>query len=284
MSIYAIGDVQGCYDELGALLQLIQFDIKKDRLWFAGDLVCRGPKSLETLRFVRDLNLSQKAITVLGNHEMHLLALHYLPHLTPVQGKQAEFLDILNAPDCDVLCDWVRRQPFFHADTSSGYVLTHAGIFPKWTVTETKAYANELEKQLQDGDPAEFFSHIYGDFPNEWSDALSHWDRYRFIANALTRMRFCTKDGRLDFDFKGEADSQPEGLLPWFKMPRAIESHIKVLFGHWAALKGETGCPDIFALDGGCVWGGQLIAMRLEDQQVFKVSCGFKEDKTSKRE
>lgn len=277
MPIYAIGDVQGCYDELEALLRLIQFDAQKDQLWFAGDLVCRGPKSLETLRFVRQLCLQRKAITVLGNHELHLLAVNYLPQLPKTQEKKEEFQDILNAPDRKELCDWLRERPFFHEDKASGYVLTHAGIFPKWTVAQVRSYANELEQKLQKAEPAEFFSQIYGDYPEQWSDQLSGWDRYRFIANALTRMRFCTQNGELEFEFKGEVGAQPEGLLPWFKMPHAFGAETKVLFGHWAALQGVTGCPDIFALDGGCVWGGELMAMRLDDQRLFKVACTYKD-------
>lgn len=273
MSIYAIGDIQGCYDELMALLKLIEFNDQEDQLWFTGDLISRGPKSLETLRFVRDLNLRQKAWMVLGNHEIHLLATHYLPNLSKIQEKHSEFLEILNAPDCDLLCEWVRMQPFFLENKDLGYVLTHAGIFPKWTIENTKIYANELEKKLQEGDLIDFFSNIYGDFPDQWSDQLSGWDRYRFIINALTRMRFCTQEGRLDFDFKGRVGSQAKELLPWFKIPQVFENSVKVLFGHWAALKGITDCANIFALDGGCVWGGELIAMRLQDQKMYKVPC-----------
>ncbi len=282
MSVYAIGDVQGCYDELEALLRLIQFDEQKDVLWFAGDLVARGPKSLETLRFVRMLNLKGKAITVLGNHEIHLLARYYLPELAQKHPEKSDLLTVLNAPDAPLLCEWLREQPFFHWDEALGYVMTHAGIFPGWTLLKAQSYAQELEKQLQTGDPKLFFQKIYGDFPDQWNEQLTRWERLRFIANVFTRMRFCTQTGRLDFEFNQKMGSQPETLIPWFKLPHCFERQIKLLFGHWAALEGETGCPDVFALDGGCVWGKALIAMRLEDQQVFKAACSHVQNKPEK--
>jgi bis(5'-nucleosyl)-tetraphosphatase (symmetrical) len=268
MPTYSIGDVQGCFSALTALLNKIQFDPAKDNLWFTGDLINRGPQSLETLRFVKSLD--KQAITVLGNHDLHLLAV-----ANRIRGdkKQDTLTDILSAPDCQALCDWLRQQPLFHYDKATGYALVHAGLPPQWDLAKASACAAEVETVLRSERYIEFLANMYGDTPASWDDQLSGWERLRLITNYLTRMRFCSLDGALDLAKKGKAENAPEGFLPWFKIPHRQHKKIKIIFGHWAALNGEADEPNIFALDTGCVWGNCLTALRLEDGERFKVSC-----------
>lgn len=266
MSTYAIGDIQGCHDELLALLKLINFQAEQDTLWLTGDIVNRGPKSLETLRFIK--NLPNK-IVVLGNHDIHLLALSCgHPH------DDHSVHDILNAPDRDELIDWLRIQPMIHYDTDFNYAMVHAGVPPTWDVYEAMDYAAEVEVLLHSPSYPELLHHIYGDTPVRWQNNLKGWDRLRFITNALTRIRFCSATGDLDFSFKGELGSQKPEYLPWFQIPNRASLNDKIIFGHWAALEGKAQGKNIYALDTGCVWGGHLTAMRLEDEQRFSVACG----------
>jgi bis(5'-nucleosyl)-tetraphosphatase (symmetrical) len=263
MSTYAIGDLQGCYDELQQLLQVINYNADKDQLWFAGDLVNRGPKSLETLRFIKSLT---NAVTVLGNHDLHLLAIAnghpYTKHT---------LYEILKAPDCDELINWLRQQPLLHYDARLGFVMTHAGIPPQWTLEQAKNYAAEVEAVLRSDSYPEFLKHLYSDTPVVWRPDLSGWDRLRFITDALTRLRFCNAQGNLDLNAKGGLDSQPEGYMPWFAVPNRATANLKIVFGHWAALEGITNTPNVYALDTGCVWGRYLSALRLEDGKWFRV-------------
>lgn len=266
MSTYTIGDVQGCFDELQSLLTDINFDPRQDRLWLVGDLVNRGPKSLEVLRFVKNL---PDAKVVLGNHDIHLLALAYgnpYPHHT---------LDaVLNAPDRDELITWLRHLPVLHYDAALGYIMVHAGLAPQWDLATAMRCGRELEAALQDDQQiAALLDNLYGNQPDSWHDDLSGWERLRFITNALTRMRYCTADGRLEFSAAGEPGTQPEGYLPWFKVPGRKTRQQKIVFGHWSSLQGITDEPRVFALDTGCVWGKTLTAMRLEDGQLFSVPC-----------
>lgn len=270
MGTYCIGDIHGCYDELQKLLHIINFDPQKDKLWFTGDLVNRGPKSLEVLRFVKSL---PDAKTVLGNHDLHLLALAY--YKSDVDEKH-NLHDILTADDKQELLDWLRKRPLFYHDKKLNYTLAHAGIYPLWNLTQAKTYANEVEKILAGSDYQELLKHMYGNNPNKWSINLKKWQRSRFIINCFTRMRFCDKNGRLDLTHQGKIGTQPKEYLPWYEVPNRPTRNTKILFGHWAALGGSISAPkmpNVYALDTGCVWSGCLTAMRLEDREVFKVSC-----------
>jgi bis(5'-nucleosyl)-tetraphosphatase (symmetrical) len=265
VATYAIGDVQGCYDELQDLLRHISFDADNDTLWFAGDLVNRGPNSLEVLRFVKGL---PSAVVVLGNHDLHLLSI-----ANGHPFKDHALHDVLVAPDRDELMQWLREQPLLHYDKKLGYALVHAGIPPQWSLKQAIRHAAEVEQVLQSERYAEFLEHLYGNKPSRWSNSLKGWSRLRFITNALTRLRFCDPSGKLDFSAKGRIGMQPTGFLPWFKVPGRATEEVNILFGHWAALEGKTDTPRVFALDTGCVWGNTLTAMRLEDAQLFSVRC-----------
>lgn len=265
MATYAIGDVQGCFDELQALLKKIKFNPQIDQLWFVGDLVNRGPKSLEVLRFIKNL---PHAHIVLGNHDLHLMALAYgdsYSHHT--------LNDILTAPDRDELIQWLRQLPLLHHDTQLNYVMVHAGIYPLWDLSQAKTYAKEFENALRSEKLPQLLKNIYGDQPDQWHENLSGWDRLRFIANTFTRMRFCTLEGKLDLHSVGGIGSQPKDYLPWFKVPNRRTQNDNIIFGHWAALQNETDESRVFALDTGCVWGNCLTAMRLEDRKRFSVNC-----------
>ncbi len=270
MATYAIGDVQGCFAELQQLLEHINFDENTDKLWFVGDLVNRGPESLKVLRFVK--NLGNKAITVLGNHDFHLIALYY--DINPLQ-KQHTLEDIIQAPDSEELIDWLRCQPLLHHDPALGYVMTHAGMYPMWDLAQAKKYAHEIEAILCGDNYLYLLEHMYGDQPDTWNENLTGIERQRFIINAFTRMRFCTPEGKLDFNTNGDLNSAPKGYKAWFNIPNRKTQNEKIIFGHWAALQAKVDVPNIYALDGGCVWGSKLIAMRLEDGERFSVGCGM---------
>lgn len=258
MAVYAIGDIQGCFHELQLLLTQLRFDPSQDRLWFAGDLVNRGPRSLETLRFVR--NLGPAALSVLGNHDLHLLAVAH--QASPLKSKDT-LQPILDAPDRDGLLDWLRHRPLLHHDSALGYTLVHAGLPPQWDLALAQRCAREVETQLRGADYADYFGHMYGDEPSLWSESLSGWERLRFITNCLTRLRYCDKEGRLALAHKGAPGSQPPGLLPWFEHRHRRSRVQKILFGHWSTL-GERNDAGIYPLDSGCLWGGKLTALRLD--------------------
>jgi bis(5'-nucleosyl)-tetraphosphatase (symmetrical) len=265
MAIYAVGDIQGCHAELVQLLDRINFDPAADQLWLVGDLVNRGPGSLEVLRLVKSLGGS--AIAVLGNHDLHLLAVAE----GAAELHRTDTLDeILNAPDRDELLHWLRNQRLLHAQ--DGFVLVHAGLLPKWSVMKAESLAREVEVALRGDDYAAFISHMYGNAPHEWDDELTGYKRLRVIVNAFTRLRICTKDGEMEFKFKGEVEKIPAGYLPWFDVPKRASVDATVIFGHWSAL-GLKLEPRIIALDTGCLWGGPMTAIRLEDRKLFQVSC-----------
>ncbi len=265
MAIYAIGDVQGCYAELMDLLHLIQFDELKDCLWLTGDLVNRGRDSLAVLRFIKSLGPAQQV--VLGNHDLHLLAIAY-----GAPSRAGDTLDaILTAPDRDVLIDWLRSRKLFHYDAEVGYALTHAGLAPSWTLEKAQALAEEVTTVLQGPAPQSLLNHLYGNKPDQWDDHLTGVERWRVIINYMTRMRFCYPDGRLALDCKGSLKDTPPHLVPWFDMPHRVTAKDKILFGHWAALGGIVDVPNVYALDTGCVWGNALTAMRLDDEKRFSV-------------
>jgi bis(5'-nucleosyl)-tetraphosphatase (symmetrical) len=266
MATYCIGDIQGCFDELQQLLDIINYDQNHDHLWFVGDLVNRGPKSLESLRFIKQLSNTK---IVLGNHDLHLL--NFYNGIVDFEADQLE--QILSAPDCLELIEWLRKQPLLYHDAEHNFVLTHAGIYPGWDLDEAIIYAREVETILQGKDYVGFLKNMYGNEPTLWNDNLKKWDRLRFIVNAFTRMRFCDQKGKLEFAHAGKIETAPQGFLPWFKIPERKTKNIKILFGHWAALEGKTDEPNVFALDTGCVWNESLTAMRLEDGAKFSTSC-----------
>jgi bis(5'-nucleosyl)-tetraphosphatase (symmetrical) len=265
MSTYAIGDIQGCYNYLEKLLEQINFDPQKDILWFTGDLVNRGPQSLETLRFVKQLG--SKHHMVLGNHDLHLLAVAHGAH----DGWKEDTLSaILTAPDRDELIHWLLHQPLLHHDEKTGFTMIHAGLAANWDLATAKRLAKEVESILQSSSTTDFFRHMYGDFPDQWNESLAGFDRMRCITNFFTRARFCHADGRLELKNKG---TSANNLMPWFRVPNRTNTNLKIIFGHWAALGGVTNTPHVYALDTGCIWGYALTAMRLEDEKRFSVSC-----------
>jgi len=266
MSIYAIGDIQGCFDELLELLDTLSFNKHTDQLWFAGDLVNRGPKSLETLRFVK--SLGDSAITVLGNHDLHLLAASCAPKIA---HKKDSLLQILEAPDRDELIDWLRHRPLFHFNDN--FCLVHAGLPPQWDFKKTQKMALLAEQALRGPNYQTFLKQMYGNKPNIWSPNLKGGERLRFIVNCFTRMRYCDVDGRLDFIHSGPPGSQPKSLVPWFEVPKRKNAGMRVIFGHWSSLGYYEG-SNCYAIDTGCLWGGQLTAIRLgEPVQRYSIDC-----------
>lgn len=260
MPIYAIGDIQGCCDEFEALLEQLRFDEAHDVLWLTGDLVNRGPRSLDVLRKVKALGAA--AITVLGNHDLHLLA----AALTP--GEQLKPQDtlgeIFTAPDRDELLTWLRSQPLLHHDAGLGYTMVHAGLPPQWDLALAQKCAHELEQALRDDDRCvQLFTHMYGDRPNRWSDDLRGVERLRFITNCFTRLRFCRADGSLELQYKGKIDSAPDSVMPWFRAPGRRSRDLRIVCGHWSALGFYQG-ENVSSIDAGCVWGGKLCAIRLD--------------------
>lgn len=263
---YALGDIQGCFDFFRVALDACSFAPERDRLWLVGDLVNRGPHSLETLRFVK--SLGDAAITVLGNHDLYLLMV--AAGVEKRRGKDDTLDEILAAPDRDELLDWLRHRPLCHVE--NGYCMVHAGLLPQWSVAQARQLAGEVEALLRGPQYQETLAHMWGSEPASWSDDLSGWDRMRVIVNAMTRMRFCSPEGVMEFHTKGEVADAPPGYLPWFEVPgRKSADHVLVT-GHWSAL-GLKITPNLLALDSGCLWGGHLTAIRLEDRQVFQVPC-----------
>ncbi len=267
MATYAIGDIQGCYDDLLRLLDKIKFDKKKDRLWFVGDLVNRGPKSLETLRFIKSLGHS--AITVLGNHDLHLLAVAC--HHSPMRSKDT-LNPILQAKDRDELLLWLRHRPLFYYDND--FCLLHAGLPPQWDFVTAKKMAMNVEKELRSKHYTTFLKQMYGNQPDCWSDKLKGIEQLRFTVNCFTRMRFCDAKGRLDFHYSGKVGSQPKHLIPWFELAHRKTKHLKIIFGHWSAL-GYQQKNNCYGIDTGCLWGGQLTALKL-DKKMERISIDCK--------
>lgn len=265
MAIYAVGDIQGCYAELLQLLEKISFDPAADKLWLVGDLVNRGPGSLQVLRLIK--SMGDSAITVLGNHDLHLIA------VANGIGKlhKGDTLDeILSAPDRDELLTWLRNQRLLHVEGE--YVLVHAGLLPSWTVVQAAKLANEVEVALSGSAYVDFLANMYGNKPIAWANDLRDYERLRVITNALTRMRICTDRGKMEFAFKAEQQHIPRGYRPWFDVYGRASSEATVVFGHWSAL-GLMLKPNAIALDTGCLWGGPLTAIRLDDREIIQVDC-----------
>ena len=269
MSVYAIGDVQGCYDELRRLLERLRFDPTQDRLWLVGDVVNRGFKSLETLRFLKQLG--DACVMVLGNHDLHLLALN-----AGVGTSQSypRLRAVFQAPDREALMHWLRHRPLLHHEPELGFTLVHAGLPPQWDLPLAQSRAEELQAVLRGDTHRSYFQHMYGDHPERWSEDLAGWDRLRYITNAFTRLRFCDAQGRLDMRSKGPPGSQSDGWLPWFEVPGRKNADLKIVFGHWSLL-GVRRNAGLIALDSGCVWGGRLTAVRLDakDLPLETIDC-----------
>ncbi len=269
MALYAIGDVQGCLEALEDLLETISFDPSNDRLWFAGDLVARGPDSLGVLRLIK--GLGNAADSVLGNHDLHLIAAR---HGGATPKKKDKTLPVLEAHDCDELLDWLQQRPMLLESTEHDCVLTHAGIPPDWSLENARQYAREVEQALRGPGITDFIADMYGNEPACWSNSLKGTTRLRVITNYLTRMRLITPDGQLDFAFKEDLTTVPEGYMPWFTLDNPALTVGRILFGHWAALQGATDRPRFIGLDTGCVWGGHLTAYRVDDGSFFSSSRG----------
>ncbi|RUR08466.1 symmetrical bis(5'-nucleosyl)-tetraphosphatase [Legionella sp. km772] len=268
MADYAIGDIQGCYDPLLRLLDYLQFNEREDRLWFVGDLVNRGPQSLAVLRFIKQLSLTPRI--TLGNHDLHLLGSLFGGR--PWKGHDDTIQEIIQADDGEELGHWLRAQSIIYYDEKLGYVMCHAGIAPIWDLNQALCFGAELERVLAGDDYAHFLRQMYGNLPNHWSADLQGIDRLRLITNYFTRMRFCDQEGNLDLSYKGDISKAPSSLFPWFLVPKRKELAPDILFGHWAALMGNCPHPRIHALDTGCLWGGQLTALRLQDKRRFSVA------------
>ncbi|MEZ5599129.1 MAG: symmetrical bis(5'-nucleosyl)-tetraphosphatase [Pseudomonadales bacterium] len=267
MTTYAIGDVQGCHAELVALLETLTVT-REDRLWFVGDLVNRGPGSLETLRLVK--SLGDQAVVVLGNHDLHWLAIHYGGH----DARRGDTFDtLMGAPDVEELSDWLRRQPLVHVDEALGFSLVHAGIHPRWSPGELRTLAREVEVVMAGSGHAAYFADMYGNVPANWSAELEGMPRLRHITNVCTRMRLLHADGSLDFQYKEELTTVPDHLTPWFERYASVRPDERIVFGHWAALDGVTGHANLISTDTGCVWGRELTAVDLSTLERVSVSC-----------
>ncbi|TBL76714.1 bis(5'-nucleosyl)-tetraphosphatase (symmetrical) [Obesumbacterium proteus] len=265
MSTFLIGDVHGCYEELRSLLAQVDFDPAKDTLWLTGDLVARGPDSVEVLRYVQSLGDSVRM--VLGNHDLHLLAVYAGISRNKPKDKITPLLD---APDADSLINWLRRQPILQVDNKLKLVMAHAGISPQWDIETAQVCAREVEAVLSSDSYPLFLNAMYGDMPNSWVDGLTGLQRLRFSTNALTRMRYCFPGGELDMICKDAPGEAPSPLKPWFNLPsKVLDEGYSIAFGHWASLEGKGTPPQVYALDTGCCWGGDLTLLRWEDKQYF---------------
>lgn len=271
MPVYAVGDVQGCFDELLTLLARLRFQPSQDRLWLSGDLVNRGRRSLDVLRFLK--GLGEHAITVLGNHDLHLLAVTVGKR--PLRRKDT-FRDVLEAPDRDELLSWLRTRPLLYRDEQLGFTLIHAGLPPQWDLATAQRCAAEVEAALSSTTYPVFFENMYGDQPDRWSEHLRGHERLRFITNCLTRLRYCSSEGSLSLTENGPPGTQPPHLMPWFEVPNRKSLGERILFGHWATLQLHRPVDPrhrVYHLDTGCAWGGRLTALRLDDERYFSVPC-----------
>lgn len=265
MATYAIGDLQGCFTAFQRLIDLIHFDPAQDKLWLVGDIVNRGPDSLSILRTIKQAG--DAIIMVLGNHDLHLLMVAAgIAKSHPSDTIQA----ILDASDREELLNWLRHQKLFHIE--GNYAMVHAGLLPSWSILQAEKLAHEVESALRQDNYQELFAQLYGNEPNYWQDEWTGYERLRVIINAMTRMRICTPEGMMNCAFKGNIQSIPSGYLPWFSIPQRVSQKNTIICGHWSAL-GLVITDNLIALDSGCVWGGQLTAIRLEDREVFQLHC-----------
>lgn len=270
MSIYAIGDVQGCYKSLRKLIKSTGFKPENDQLWFCGDLVNRGPQSADVLRYIMDLGDSAKC--VLGNHDLNLLAVAYGKR----ESKISDTLeDILNASDSKEMLKWLRHRPLFHRSKEHRACMVHAGIHPTWSISKTKKLAKEVQLILRKGDYQTFLEKMYGNYPAYWDQELEGWDRLRFITNVMTRMRYLDSSGALDLDIKCTPGKQPTGYHPWYSIEAKRRKPWRVFYGHWSTL-GLHWQNNAICLDSGCLWGGKLTAARIDSPKLQFISqnCG----------
>jgi bis(5'-nucleosyl)-tetraphosphatase (symmetrical) len=265
MTTFVIGDVQGCYAEFRQLLDLIRFDRTKDKLWLVGDIVSRGPDSLSVLRYVKALD--ETAVMVLGNHDLHLLM---VAEGCGKMNRNDTLGDILAAPDRDELLCWLRRRPLLHIN--GDYVMVHAGLLPSWSIGQASQLAKSVENALRGNGFHELCAHMYGNQPDHWDENLEGYERLRVVINAMTRMRVCTPDGKMNFAHKGLEKDIPQGYVAWFEAPGRASREATILCGHWSAL-GLKITDNVLALDTGCLWGGSLTAIRLDDRKIFQVPC-----------
>mgnify|MGYP000719140790 FL=1 len=268
MATYFIGDIQGCYSELRALLAQADFCPNKDQLWVAGDMVARGPHSLETVQYLMSLGDSVKA--VLGNHDLHLLS---VIHGIKPEKKQDLLSPLLSSPTLNKIVDWLRHQPLLQKLPNEEVYMSHAGISPQWTIDDAIACAKFAEKRLRSANLTKWLTRMYGEMPNDWREVDSRTDKFRFTINAFTRMRYCNSDLTLEFACKRSPQDAPEDIKPWYLLSTETLNKSQWIFGHWAALMGHCPVPNAFALDTGCVWGGELTMLRWEDKQYFVESA-----------
>jgi len=273
MAIYAIGDIQGCFDELTKLVEKIAFNPNSDHLWFVGDLVNRGPKSLETLRWVK--SLGDRAITVLGNHDLHLLAIY--AGIKKIDNNNSLY-PVLQAGDVGELMDWLRHRPLVHFDSKLNIAMVHAGLMPQWSIKNALTCAKEVEEVLRSKQIKNFLENMYGEKPDRWDETLSGWRRLRAITNSFTRMRYCNSHGVINFSDKGPPPgTQSPGMNPWFEINSRKSQDTTIVFGHWSTL-GHINDHNVIATDTGCLWGGSLTAVRIGDNEpkTFQIKCEAK--------
>lgn len=264
MTTFAIGDLQGCREQFEALLDKIQFNPDKDKLWFTGDLVNRGPDSLGTLRLL--YSLRDQVVTVLGNHDLHMLAVARCPELA---NRKDTFNDVLNAPDAETLLSWLESQPLLHENDN--YVITHAGIYPFWTLNEARQLVREIEGVLATENKYTYYRSMYGNEPEKWDEGLQGQDRLRFITNCFTRMRFFDENHNLKMDYKATIQAAPDDYIPWYKLCQDLWEDKTLLIGHWAALLSREPRDNLKCLDTGCIWGNTLSAYALDDKVWYQV-------------
>ncbi len=264
MAIYLVGDIQGCYSELRALLTQVNFDKNIDELWVAGDIVARGPDSYLTLKYLFSLGDAVKA--VLGNHDLHLLAIY----AGLKKAKKSDRLDeLLAAPDVEQLIDWLAQQPLLRQLPNQEAYLSHSGLSPQWDISTAKEMADYISEKIRSKDRTKWLSIMYGEQPSDWHKTKSETERFRYTVNAFTRMRFCSVQGHLDFDCKDSPENAPNGILPWYEVKSKHLEKVSWIFGHWAALMGKVTNENLYALDTGCVWGGHLTLLRWHDKAIF---------------
>lgn len=278
MATFVIGDVQGCFDELQELVEYISFKPKKDQLWFVGDLVNRGPQSLQTLRWIKSLGNS--AVTVLGNHDLHLLAAY--AGVKEISTNSSLY-PVLQANDVDILMEWLRHQPLMAYNRHLEFVMVHAGLAPQWKIQHALNYAKEVEDILRSNKYKDFLNNMYGDQPDQWNDRLKNWDRLRTITNFMTRVRYCNNQGVMSFSDKGPPGTQSAHMKPWYEIASRKSQDTCVVFGHWSTL-GYLHDNNIISTDTGCLWGGLLTAIKIEAESltIYQLNCEAKKEIPSK--
>jgi len=263
---YVIGDVHGCWQQLAALLKVIDYKPDRDFLFFTGDLINVGPDSLATLRFL--VANKDNVLSVLGNHDIVLLGIAAGVLDCPAQARSCN--DVLAAKDTRALMEWLHGCPIAHYFDKQDIFLSHAGVHPGWSIQQAISFATEANTARLKDETA-FFQNLFGDIPNKWDEQLVGWDRVRFLVNCFTRMRYLNQVDELDFECKVAPNDAPSSLVPWYEHPKCNTANTKLLFGHWSSLRGSTSNQNVYALDTGCVWGGNLTALRISDLHIFRI-------------